>query len=305
MDEKLIELEVVKGGKRVDKYIALKVPDLSRSQVQRLIEEGLVKVNGQVAKPSYRVEVGDLVVIRVPPPKPLEIRPQPIPLDIVYEDEDIVVVNKPAGMVVHPGPGHRKGTLVGALLARYPDLAGVGQKLRPGIVHRLDKGSSGLLVVARNEEALRNLQGQFKRRQVEKTYLVLIEGRLEPRQGVIEAPIGRDPKHRKRMAVVKDGKPARTDYKVLEYLDQHTLVEVKPVTGRTHQVRVHFAAIDHPLVGDPVYGFRKQRLGLKRQFLHAWKIGFALPSTGEQVEFTAELAGDLQDVLESLREVEP
>lgn len=302
--EDVIRLEVEEIGERVDKYIALKVPELSRSQVQRLIEEGLVIVDGKVPKPSHQVEIGEEILVHVPPPKPLEIRPQTIPLDVVYEDEDIVVVNKPAGMVVHPGSGHRTGTLAGALLARYPNLAGVGQKLRPGIVHRLDKGSSGLLVVARNEKALRNLQGQFKRREVEKTYLILVEGRLEPERGAIEAPIGRHAKHRKRMAVVKDGKPARTEYKVLEYFDQHTLAEVKPVTGRTHQVRVHFAAIGHPLVGDPVYGFRKQRLGLERQFLHAYKLSFALPSTGERVEFTAELAEDLQEVLESLREVE-
>ncbi len=298
--EQIVELKVTEGGKRVDKYLAERVSGLSRSRAQRLIEGGLVTVNGELAKPSYRLKAGDLVVVRIPPPEEAEPVAEPIPLDIVYEDEDLIVVNKPAGMVVHPGPGHRRGTLVGALLSRYPELAGTGQRLRPGVVHRLDKDSSGLLVVARNERAFRELQAQFKRREVDKRYLILVEGRLEPRRGVIDAPIGRDPKHRKRMAVVKDGKPARTEYKVVEYFDQHTLVEAKPVTGRTHQVRVHFAAIGHPLVGDPVYGFRKRRWGLERQFLHAWKLSFALPSTGQRMEFTAELPEDLQRVLEQL-----
>ena len=299
--EQVVELRVGEGGQRLDKYVAQMVPDLSRSRAQRLIEEGLITVNGEAAKPSYRVEAGDRVVVRIPPPEPVEVRPEPIPLDIVYEDADILVVNKPAGMVVHPAHGHRAGTLVNAILAHCPELAATDEELRPGIVHRLDKDTSGLIVVAKNEAARRYLQRQFKRREVRKVYLALVEGRLEPPQGVIEAPIGRHPRHRKRMAVVEGGREARTDYRVLEYFDQHTLVAAEPKTGRTHQVRVHFASLGHPLVGDPLYGFRRQRLPLRRQFLHAQTLGFRLPASGQYVEFTAKLPEDLRKVLEALR----
>ncbi len=308
--EQVIELRVSESGQRLDKYVAQMAPDLSRSRVQKLIEEGLITVNGGMAKPSYRVEVGDLVVTRIPPPESLEVRPEPIPLDIVYEDEDIIVVNKPAGMVVHPAYGHRTGTLVNAVLAHCPDLAGVGDDLRPGIVHRLDKDTSGLIIVAKNDSACRHLQRQFKRREVHKVYVALLEGCLEPVRGVIEAPIGRDKKRRKRMAVVEGGREARTEYTVVEYFGDkaghqarpYTLVEAEPKTGRTHQVRVHFASIGHPLAGDPVYGFRKQRLsGLRRQFLHAQTLGFRLPGSDEYIELTAELPDDLRAVLEELR----
>jgi 23S rRNA pseudouridine1911/1915/1917 synthase len=302
---------VSEGGRRLDKYVAQMVPDLSRSRAQKLIEEGLVTVNGGNVKPSYRVEIGDLIAVRIPPPEPTEVKPEAIPLDIVYEDEDIIVVNKPAGMVVHPAYGHRTGTLVNAVLAHCPDLAGVEGGQRPGIVHRLDKDTSGLIIVAKHDAARRHLQRQFKRREVRKVYVALLEGRLEPAQGVIEAPIGRDKKRRKRMAVVEGGREARTEYRVVEYFGgrpgkasrPYTLVEAEPKTGRTHQVRVHFASIGHPLAGDPVYGFRKQRLsGLRRQFLHARTLGFRLPGSGEYVELTAELPDDLRVVLEELRE---
>ena len=308
--EGIIELHVAEGGQRLDKHLADQIPELSRSRAQKLIKEGLVTVNGGIPKPSYRVEAGDLVVVRVPPPEPMEVKPQAIPLDIVYEDEGVIVVNKPAGMVVHPAYGHRTGTLVNAVLAHCPDLAGVEGDPRPGIVHRLDKDTSGLIIVAKNDSARRHLQRQFKRREVNKVYLALLEGRLEPTQGVIEAPIGRDKKRRKRMAVVEGGREARTKYRVVEYLDaragkvshSYTLVEAEPKTGRTHQVRVHFASIGHPLAGDPVYGFRKQRLsGLHRQFLHAQTLGFRLPGSNEYIELTAELPDDLRGVLEELR----
>ena len=286
----------------MDKYIAQEVPDLSRSLVQRLIREGLVTVNGQTVKASHKVEVGDTIVLRVLPPEPLEVRPEAIPLDIVYEDADLLVVNKPAGMVVHPAYGHRTGTLVNAVLAYCPELAGAEDALRPGIVHRLDKDTSGLIIVAKNDSARRHLQRQFKRREVKKVYLALLEGRLEPSRGVIEAPIGRDKKRRKRMAVVEGGREARTEYRVTECFGFYTLVEAEPKTGRTHQVRVHFASIGHPLAGDPVYGFRKQRLsGLQRQFLHARTLGFCLPGSDEYIELTAELSDDLRVVLEELR----
>ena len=311
MIEKTIRLLAAEGGQRVDKYIVRETPDLSRSVVQRLIKEGRVTVGGEPTKPSYQVEAGDEIVVRVPPPEPMEVvKPEAIPLDIVYEDDDIIVVNKPAGMVVHPAYGHRTGTLVNAILARCPDLAGAEGDLRPGIVHRLDKDTSGLIIVAKNDSARRHLQRQFKRREVRKVYVALLEGHLEPLQGVVEAPIGRDKKRRKRMAVVEGGREAHTEYRVAEYFDGrmgkvsrlYTLVEAEPKTGRTHQVRVHFASIGHPLTGDPVYGFRKQRLsGLHRQFLHAQTLGFRLPGSGEYIELTAELPDDLRAVLEELR----
>jgi 23S rRNA pseudouridine1911/1915/1917 synthase len=298
---------VDEAGQRIDKYIADEISELSRSKVQRLIEEGQVTVNAEATKPSYPVEAGDEIVLRIPPPEPLEVRPEPIPLNIVYEDGDIIVVNKPPGMVVHPAYGHRTGTLVNAVLAHCPQLVRAEGDPRPGIIHRLDKDTSGLIIVAKNNAARRCLQRQFKRREVHKVYLALLEGRLEPTQGVIEAPIGRDKEHRKRMAVTKEGREARTAYRVVEYFGAgvrpraHTLVEARPETGRTHQVRVHFASIGHPLVGDPVYGFRKQRLSLRRQFLHAQTLGFRLPGSDEYIELTVELPHDLRAVLEELR----
>ncbi len=308
--ERIADLHVTEGGQRLDKYIADEIPTLSRSVVQRLIKKGRVTVGGGVTKPSYRVEVGDLVVVHIPPPESMEVKPQTIPLDIVYEDEHIIVVNKPPGMVVHPAYGHRTGTLVNAVLAHCPDLAGVGDDLRPGIVHRLDKDTSGLIIVAKNDSARLHLQRQFKRREVKKVYVALLEGHLEPVRGVIEAPIGRDKKRRKRMAVVEGGREARTEYRAVGYFGDevgkvsrpYTLVEAEPMTGRTHQVRVHFASIGYPLAGDPVYGFRKQRLsGLRRQFLHAQTLGFRLPGTDQYIELTAELPDDLRVVLEGLR----
>ncbi len=301
--ERVIELRVEQGGLRVDRYIADQADDLSRSFVQKLLDEGRVTIGGQVPKASYRVEAGDVIVVRVPPPQPLRISAEDIPLSIIYEDADLVVVDKPAGMVVHPAQGHPSGTLVNALLSHCKDLSGVGGRRRPGIVHRLDKDTSGLVVVAKNDVAHRHLQRQFKNRLVHKVYLVLTEGCLPAPHGVIDAPIGRDAKQRKRMAVVAHGgREARTEYSVLERFAQHTLAEAQPITGRTHQIRIHFASIGHPVAGDRVYGFRKQRLSLRRQFLHATRIGFRLPSSGEAMEFTAGLPHDLASVLDELRQ---
>jgi len=304
--ERTLELHVEQDGLRIDRYIAQHVPDLSRSFIQKLLDEGRVTVAAQVPKASYKVEAGDAIVIRVPPPEPTVVRAEDIPLRIVYEDADIVVVDKPAGMVVHPAFGHHSGTLVNALLAHCPDLAGIGGVARPGIVHRLDKDTSGLIIVAKRDAAHRNLQEQFKQRLVHKTYLALTEGVLPVPNGVIDAPIGRDPKHRQRMAVVtRGGREARTEYHVQEHFGEHSLVAAEPITGRTHQIRIHFAFIGHPLVGDRVYGLRKQRLALDRQFLHAARIAFALPGSGQTVEFTSPLPEDLQKLLSTLREPEP
>jgi 23S rRNA pseudouridine1911/1915/1917 synthase len=296
------------GGLRLDKYLAQARPELSRSQMQRLIAAGAVTVNGRQVKASYIVRPGDLVVVELPAPESPEVTPEPIPLEVVYEDDDLLVINKPAGLVVHPAAGHSSGTMVNALLARYPEMAEAGP--RAGIVHRLDKDTSGLIIAAKAEAARLALQEQFKRRQVHKVYLALLEGRPPQPKGVIDAPLGRNPKQRKRMAVVREGRPARTLYRVLESFADYTLVQVEPETGRTHQIRVHFAWLGCPLVGDAVYGRRegrrkrRPRLPISRQFLHAWKLRFALPSSGEEVEFVAPLPPEMEAVLAELRRQE-
>jgi 23S rRNA pseudouridine1911/1915/1917 synthase len=300
--ERVIELRVDRDGPRVDKYIAEKLSELSRSFVRKLLDEGRITIAGQPPKASYKVEAGDVVIVRVPPPRETQVQAEPIPLDILYEDDDIIVVDKAAGMVVHPAYGHPSGTLVNALLAHGVGLSGIGGELRPGIVHRLDKDTSGLLVVAKNDSAHRHLQEQFEQRQVHKTYLALTEGQLPAASGVIEAPIGRDPQRRKLMAVLsRGGREARTMYRVVQSFAEHTLVEANPITGRTHQIRVHFKSIGHPIAGDPVYGYRKQRLPLRRQFLHAARMAFSSPGTGQPVEFSSPLPDDLAAVLEQLR----
>ncbi len=299
--EELIELWVTESGQRLDKYIAQEVPTLSRAAVQKLLKDGRVTVNAELLKASYRVQTGDAILVRVPVVEPAVVRPEPVPLDIVYEDDDLIVVNKPAGMVVHPAYGHQAGTLVNALLAHCPALADQDHDERAGIVHRLDKDTSGLIIVAKNEHSRLYLQDQFKRREVKKIYLALVEGHLTTRQGAIEAPIGRSRRQRKRMGVVREGRAAYTTYRVVEYFADHTLLEAEPKTGRTHQVRVHLAFIGHPLVGDAVYGFRKQRLKIPRQFLHASYLGFRRPSDDQYLELQAALPPDLQQVLDKLR----
>lgn len=306
-DERVMQRQVGEGeaGQRIDRFLANQIPDRSRAQIQALIKAGRVTVLGTAVKPSYRLAAGDVVVIRVPTTRETEPVPQPLPLSIIYEDDDVVVVDKPAGMVVHPAPGHDAGTLVNALLARFPELAGLGREEdetshRPGIVHRLDRQTSGVMLVAKHEVAWRYLQRLFKQREVQKTYLALVEGRLQPPHGIVDAPIGRHRQHRQRMAVrQRGGRPARTIYHLIEYLDDCSLVSVQPITGRTHQIRVHFAALGHPVVGDRVYGFRRKRPGVGRQLLHAWKLKLSLPS-GEVREFVAPLPADIRQVLVEL-----
>jgi 23S rRNA pseudouridine1911/1915/1917 synthase len=288
------------SGRRLDQVAAERVVELSRSQVQRLIKEGCITLNGQSARPSQVVRAGDRLDVVIPPPQPTGLVAEEIPLQIVYQDGDVLVVDKPAGMVVHPAPGHPHGTLVNALLGRYPDLA-VGGGQRPGIVHRLDKDTSGLLVVARHDAAHRNLVAQMKQHTVLKAYLVLVKGNLPERQGTIEGPIGRHPRYRKRMAVVSGGRPARTHYRVLENLGPYSLVEARLETGRTHQIRVHLAHNGQPVLGDPTYGGQAGAEGLSRQFLHAYRLGFRLPSSGEFREFQSPLPEDLDWVLSRLR----
>lgn len=289
------------GGERLDRFLADRLTGLSRAQVQQLIKSGAATVNGRPSKPAYRVEPGDRIEVELPEEREMPVLPEPIPLDIVYEDEYLLAVNKPAGMVVHPAAGHSSGTLVNALLAYCPQVADVGGLERAGIVHRLDKDTSGLILVAKDPETHRALQRQFKRRLVRKTYLALVEGRVQPREGIIEAPVGRDRRARKRMAVVRTGRPAVTQYRVVEYFRRHTLLEVRPHTGRTHQVRVHLAWLGYPLAGDRVYGLRRQSLLSDRHFLHARELCFAHPVGGQELILTAPLPPELEAVLDRLR----
>jgi len=288
-------------GERLDRVIAQAVSDLSRSVVQRLIKKAQVTVNGRLSKPSYRVERGDRLVIHVPKDKPPETLPESIALDVIYEDDDLLVVNKPAGMVVHPAYGHRSGTLVNAILAHCPQTENVGGADRAGIVHRLDKDTSGVILVAKSQEAHTALQHQFKKRQVDKTYLALVEGHPEPRQGIIDAPIGRNKRHRKQMAIVRSGRQAQTAYRVVKLYENNSLVEVKPKTGRTHQIRVHMAWLGYPVVGDRVYGYRKQLVLKSRHFLHAHELKLTHPVSEAPLSFTAPLPKELDDLLRRLR----
>ena len=285
-------------GERLDRFLARQSEDLSRSRLQRLISEGLVTLEGRSVRAASRLEPGQRVSVTVPDPSPTHLEPQDIPVEVVYEDSDIVVVDKPAGLTVHPAPGHPDGTLVNAVLAICPDLQGVGGHLRPGIVHRLDKDSSGLLVVAKNDRAHARLSGQLKERAFTKRYLALVRGRLSPAEAVIQAPLGRDPSNRKRIAIVTGGREATTTYKAVRLLEGYTLAEVSPSTGRTHQIRVHFASLGHPLAGDATYGNADPRLG--RHFLHAQTLGFKHPSSGEYVEFTSPLPEELNAFLRGL-----
>jgi 23S rRNA pseudouridine1911/1915/1917 synthase len=300
-EERTITLQIRDAGERLDKAVADGIPELSRAATQRLIKGGQVIVNGRMSKPSYRVEVGDEVVVSIPPEVPADIAPEQIALDVIYEDEYLLVVNKPADMVVHPSYGHQSGTLVNAVLARCPEAANVGGPERAGIVHRLDKDTSGLILIAKSEATHAALQRQFKRRQVRKTYLALVEDHPEPRQGLIDAPVGRDKRQRKQMAIVRSGREARTAYRVLELFDSHSLVELQPETGRTHQLRVHLAWLGYPVVGDKVYGYRKQRMLKHRHFLHAHKLELKHPITETPLSLTAALPEDLTDLLRRLR----
>ena len=295
---RILTFEADTGQERLDRFLARSCDDLSRSRLQALISEGFVTVDGHEARPSLRLRPGQTVSVTVPPPAPSHLVPQPMALDVVFEDEDLLVVDKPAGLMVHAAPGHHEDTLANAVLAHCPDLQGVGGTLRPGIVHRLDKDTSGLLVVAKNDRAHTSLYTQFKERRVSKVYRALAAGDVQPPEAIIDAPVGRHPRDSRRMAVVSNGRESRTPYLVVTRFDGFTLVEVRPATGRTHQIRVHMASIGHPLAGDVTYG--KAHPTLSRHFLHATSLGFEHPSSGEPLEFKSELARELQDFLESL-----
>lgn len=298
-----VQLVITDQVGRLDKVVSDMMPDESRSQLKQAIDEERVLVNQKVEKPKYKVQSGDQIEVTIPDPVPLDLEPENIPLDIVYEDDDVIVVNKPAGMVVHPSPGHPNHTLVNALLYHSP-LSTINGTYRPGIVHRIDKDTSGLLMVAKNDNAHRSLAAQLKNKTNLREYIALVHGVIKQDKGVIDAPIGRSPKDRKRQAIVADGRHAVTHYQVLERYLNYTLISCWLETGRTHQIRVHMKSIGHPLAGDPLYGPRKTIAG-SGQFLHAKKLGFRHPVTGKQLVFEAPLPDDFQRVINRLREQTP
>ncbi|GCD83422.1 RluA family pseudouridine synthase [Parageobacillus thermoglucosidasius] len=288
-------------NERIDKVIAALNEDWSRSKVQQWIKNQLVTVNDQHVKANYKCSAGDIVVVRLPEPEPLYVEPENIPLDIYYEDADVLVVNKPRGMVVHPAPGHMRGTLVNALLAHCHDLSGINGVLRPGIVHRIDKDTSGLLMVAKNDMAHQALVDQLVKKTVTRKYKAIVHGVIPHDYGTIDAPIGRDKRDRKKMAVTEEnGKEAVTHFRVLERFRQYTFIECQLETGRTHQIRVHMKYIGYPLAGDPQYG-PKKTLPIDGQALHAGVLGFSHPRTGEYLEFEAPLPPEFEQLLQLLR----
>lgn len=285
------------AGKRVDVFIAGATPELSRTRVKRLIQQDCVLIGGQAVGPAARVQAGDAISIELAESAAAPLEAEKLETPILHCDADIVVVDKPAGLVVHPGAGQHAGTLVNQLLSRFPELLDIGHPERPGIVHRLDKETSGVMVIARSQAAYESLVKQFAERAVDKCYLALVEGSPSVEKGVIDAPVGRHPSRRTRMSVVSDGKPATTHFVVLEHLDRHTLLRVTTDTGRTHQIRVHLSAAGLPIAGDAQYGGKSPLAGLQRMFLHAFTLGFSHPATNGAQEFRATLAVHLMEVL--------
>ena len=283
------EVTAADAGPRLDQYLAARLPDLSRSRIQALIKCGHIARNGAAVRASETVRAGDILTVTIPPPIAVETRAQDIPLDVLFEDDDFIVINKPAGIVVHPAAGNPDGTLVNALLHHCRSLSGIGGELRPGIVHRLDKDTSGCLVAAKNDVAHRSLVRQFAGREVTKIYLALAAGTPARESGVVEAAIGRHPVHRQKMAVLARGRAAKTSWRALGPVPGGTLIECTLHTGRTHQIRVHLKHLGHPVLGDAVYGKRE---AFPRQMLHAWQLGFAHPRTGERVSFQSPIPAD-------------
>jgi len=287
-------------GERLDRFVSARMTDLSRAQIQRLVERGEVTIDGKATRPAERLKVGQVVQVAIPQPEPAGIVPTEIPLNLVYEHPEFVVVDKPTGLVVHPAPGHPNDTLANALMARYPNLA-VGNALRPGIVHRLDKGTSGLMVVALSDRAYHNFVDQLKNHQMRKEYLGLVHGKFPHESGTIEAPIGRDRANRQKMGITEEGRGARTHFQVVERFPSYTLMRFILETGRTHQIRVHAASVGHPIVGDVIYGPRKPALSLTRPFLHSARLGFQVTGEDKCLIPRAPLPRDLEEVLETLR----
>lgn len=289
-------------GIRIDKYLSKNIEGKSRSFVQGLIDSNSVRVNDKEIKSNYKLKEEDLVEVVMPDPIELDVKAERMELNIIYEDKDIIVLNKPQGVVVHPAPGNYSGTLVNGLLYHCDDLSGINGVIRPGIVHRIDKDTSGILVIAKNDEAHNNLAEQFKEHSIKREYYALVEGKFKELEGTIDKPLGRNKKDRLKMAIVEDGKRAVTHYKVLEQYNNNTsLIKCILETGRTHQIRVHMASIGHPLVGDPLYGSKKQKFKLQGQVLHAKTLGFIHPTTKEYMEFDSELPKYYLDLLELLK----
>jgi 23S rRNA pseudouridine1911/1915/1917 synthase len=294
----------VGNSNRLDKFLVTCLPEYSRSRLQGLIHDGMVSVDGVIHdKAGILLSEGQVVTVRIPPPEPVNLQAEAIPLDIIFENEDLMVVNKPARMVVHPGAGHSAHTLVNAALAHAPDMAGISGEIRPGVVHRLDKDTSGLILIAKNDQAHQYLQEQFKSRKVHKTYLALVDGHPPTPSGRIEAPIGRDASQRKRMAVVNPskGRQAITEYQSREVFTDNELIEAHPITGRTHQIRLHLAFVGCPVAGDLIYGKRHASLGLTRTFLHAHRLVIKIPGEKTERTFEVPLPDELEQVLVELR----
>lgn len=305
MEERFVELRYSASKEsRLDHFLVEALDEFSRSRLQGLLKEGRVKVNGSLAKKNgQKLSKGDTVLVQIPPVQESELIPEDIPLDILFENDDVLVVNKAAGMVVHPSAGHERGTLVHAALGHTPAMEGISGEIRPGVVHRLDKDTSGVIIMAKNDRAMQALQAQFMARTVKKAYIALVDGAPPTPVGRIEAPIGRDPAHRKKMAIVqgKKGKKAISEYKTLESFAKHTLLEVSILTGRTHQIRLHCKFIGTPVVGDPDYGYRRQSIEIGRQFLHAARLTITLPNEAAPRTFEAPLPDELEMVLIELR----
>lgn len=303
MDTFDLQITAEENSKRLDSLLAEKIDGVSRSYIQKLIGEEQILVNDKKIKSNYKVKTGDSVWIEIPDAAPIDILPEPMDLDIVYEDSDLIVVNKPAGMVVHPAHGHYTGTLVNGLMAHCSDLSGINGKMRPGIVHRIDKDTSGLLMIAKNDMAHAHLAAQLKEHSTKRAYYALVQGLISEPAGEIDAPIGRHEMDRKKMAVtLKNSKEARTHYYVKKRFQKHTLIECRLETGRTHQIRVHMSYLGYPLVGDPLYGTRKNNLGFTGQALHAYALGFIHPRTGEEMYFEAPLPEQFQETLKKLEQ---
>ncbi|GIV65070.1 MAG: putative RNA pseudouridine synthase [Bellilinea sp.] len=305
MSEQVVRFEYDgESSERLDKVLAARFPEHSRSRMQGLIRDGFVRVNQKVvSKTGFTVESGMTIEVHLPAVQSVELEAEAIPLKVIFDHPDVIVIDKPAGLVVHPAAGHESGTLVNAVIGLVPDLQGIGGELRPGIVHRLDKDTSGLILIAKNERAHRFLQDQFRLRQVKKVYLALVDGKPPTPNGRIEASIGRDPAHRKRMAIVPDvkGRESITEYFTRESFSEHTLIEAHPLTGRTHQIRLHLAFIGCPIAGDTVYGRRKVSLPLNRHFLHAAQLTIRLPGEKQPRTFESPLPPELEQILQQLR----
>lgn len=300
MDELIFEISSDEKDIRIDKFLTEKITDRSRSHIQNLIDNEAVLVNNKIIKSNYKLKENDVIILNIPEPEILSVEPENLDIDIIYEDDDVVVVNKKQGMVVHPAPGNYNGTLVNALLYHCKDLSGINGVIRPGIVHRIDKDTSGILVVAKNDFAHSKLTEQFKVHSIKREYYALTEGVFKSDNGVVDKPIARHPQDRIKMAIVEGGRRAVTHYEVIERFKSNTLVKCSLETGRTHQIRVHMAYLGHPLVGDPVYGFKKQKFKLEGQMLHAKTLGFVHPTKNTYMEFTSELPPYFLEILSKL-----